>query len=60
MIFKLNFFKSLKLVKVLIKSIYSMIVYFLGSMLIIYLGADHLFKNYSVFLPNHKKYKKIK
>jgi len=40
MIFKLNFFKSLKLVKVLIKSIYSMIVYFLGSMLIIYLGAD--------------------
>ena len=45
MIFKLKLYKSLELIKILIKSIYSTIVYFFGCMLKIYLGEAHLLKN---------------
>lgn len=45
MIFKFKFNKSLELITILITILYSTIVYFLGSMLTIYLGEAHLFKN---------------
>ena len=44
MIFKFNLYKILELIKVLISNLYSTIVYFLGSLLFIYLGADHSLK----------------
>jgi hypothetical protein len=44
MIFKFNFYKILELTKILIKNVYNTIVYFLGSLLFIYLGADHLLR----------------
>lgn len=59
MIFKFKFYKSLELIKNLIKSIYSTIVYFLGSMLTIYLGEAHLFKNKICILYFLKLLKKI-
>jgi len=44
MIFKFYYYKVLEFIKVLISNLYSTIVYFLGSLLFIYLGADHLLK----------------
>ena len=44
MIFKFYYYNVLELIKILISNIYSTIVYFLGSLLFIYLGADHSLK----------------